>query len=474
MLLTLLLSIYFVTFTDKSDDAHLALSDTAIVMRQVHDIPLDSLDYSVSPTYLDSLRSAGAVVLHTSRWMNGATVRADSAVIRHITDYPFVQSVELTRDNSVSSIRIQQRKQRWRNETTNYGYAQQQLETYNLLPLHAAGFLGQGIRMAVIDGGFENADTMEAFDSVRSQILGHYDFTDDRDGFYGETGTHGSMCLSVIAGKCQDFHGAATAAQYYLMRSEESDTESPKEMDNWIAAIETADSLGVHISSTSLGYSIFDNQDFDLTYQDMDGCSTRASRAATIAARKGMLVVVAAGNDGDDVWHYITAPADADSILTVGAVACDSTIAAFSSYGPTYDGRMKPEVCAVGKNTVLVRPSNGVLVYSNGTSFACPLLAGMAACLWSALPDEDAMSIRERIIRSAHLFKNPDDHYGYGIPNAWNAYTNTSDGIENTLQGEKSKNATCKKLLIGSSILILRQGVLYDLQGQVVSSSVLK
>jgi len=464
VLLSILLSVWFVSFTDKGGSERLALSETALAMRQAHGIAIDSLDYAVSDVYLDSIRSAGARIFHTSRWLNGATVEADANTIQRIENLSFVKNVEQTRDDTRPSLLLQQKrdKQRETAQTANYGYAKEQLELYNLLPLHEAGFKGQGIRMAIIDGGFQNVNTLPAFDSVRHQLIDCYDFTDDTYDFFGETGSHGTMCLSTIAARIENYEGAAMLAQYYLMRTEEYDTESPKELDNWVSAIELADSLGIHITSTSLGYSEFDNEAYNLTYADMNGVNTRGSRAATIAARKGMLVLVAAGNEGNKPWKYITAPADADSILTVGAVNSQSEIGYFSSYGPTWDGRVKPEVCAVGWSTALVNPNDGYVVWGNGTSFACPLLAGMAACLWSALPHESAIHIRERIIRSADRFTTPNDRYGYGIPDAWAAYTG-STGIDNP---EAQDNApVAYKVLRNGTVYIIANGKQYTLLG---------
>ena len=313
--------------------------------------------------------------------------------------------------------------------------------------------------MAVCDGGFYNADKLSCFrDSLR---LGHFDFTDDKGDFFGSTGTHGTDCLSAITGISEGYHGAATQAKYYLMRSEEYATESPKEMDNLVAALEKADSLGVNIFSVSLGYSWFDNTEWTLPKSALDGQTTRASMAATIAARKGMLVCAAAGNEGDKPWQTISVPADADSVLTVGAVDTLRTIGAFSSHGPSADGRVKPEVCAVGVQAALINPE-GVIIHSNGTSFATPLLAGLAACLWSAYPTENAMQIRERILRSADRYSTPDaTQYGYGIPDAWVAYTMDMTAVETIYEEEPPR-----KILRGEQILILRHGHVYNLAGQ--------
>lgn len=460
--LLILLNVFFVSFTDKPEKSAAALSPRAVEQRAKWDIPTDAMDYPVAHLYVDSLRRMGAKVFHTSRWFNGATVEMSDELASKVQALDFVDAVEMTRDNS-ESLYASKRRVITREETSDDPgiITEQQLGLYNLLPLHEAGFEGEGILMAVCDGGFYNANILTCF--RQEQELGHFDFTDDAVDIYGHTGTHGTECLSTISGSTTIYKGAATKANYYLMRSEESKTESPKEMDNLVVALETADSLGVNVFSVSLGYAYFDNDKWSLNKNtDLDGKTTRVSRAATIAARKGMLVCVAAGNEGDDAWRTITAPADADSILTVGAVSTWGEIGNFSSYGPSSDGRIKPEVCAVGVWTQLINPG-GNIVTSNGTSFATPLLAGLAASLWSALPDENAMQIRSRIIRSADRYPNPDtQQYGYGIPNAWKAYTMGPEGIEDV----QTETNSCQKILRNGQIIILRNGIEYTISGQ--------
>lgn len=460
--LLILLNVFFVSFTDKPEKSAAALSPRAVEQRAKWDIPTDAMDYPVAHLYVDSLRRMGAKVFHTSRWFNGATVEMSDELASKVQALDFVDAVEMTRDNS-ESLYASKRRVITREETSDDPgiITEQQLGLYNLLPLHEAGFEGEGILMAVCDGGFYNANILTCF--RQEQELGHFDFTDDAVDIYGHTGTHGTECLSTISGSTTIYKGAATKANYYLMRSEESDTESPKEMDNLVVALETADSLGVNVFSVSLGYAYFDNDKWSLNKNtDLDGKTTRVSRAATIAARKGMLVCVAAGNEGDNAWRTITAPADADSILTVGAVSTWGEIGNFSSYGPSSDGRIKPEVCAVGVWTQLINPG-GNIVTSNGTSFATPLLAGLAASLWSALPDENAMQIRSRIIRSADRYLNPDtQQYGYGIPNAWKAYTMGPEGIEDV----QTETNSCQKILRNGQIIILRNGIEYTISGQ--------
>ena len=460
--LLILLNVFFVSFTDKPEKSAAALSPRAVEQRAKWDIPTDAMDYPVAHLYVDSLRRMGAKVFHTSRWFNGATVEMSDELASKVQALDFVDAVEMTRDNS-ESLYASKRRVITREETSDDPgiITEQQLGLYNLLPLHEAGFEGEGILMAVCDGGFYNANILTCF--RQEQELGHFDFTDDAVDIYGHTGTHGTECLSTISGSTTIYKGAATKANYYLMRSEESKTESPKEMDNLVVALETADSLGVNVFSVSLGYAYFDNDKWSLNKNtDLDGKTTRVSRAATIAARKGMLVCVAAGNEGNNAWQTISVPADADSILTVGAVSTWGEIGNFSSYGPSSDGRIKPEVCAVGVRTQLINPG-GNIVTSNGTSFATPLLAGLAASLWSALPDENAMQIRSRIIRSADRYLNPDtQQYGYGIPNAWKAYTMGPEGIEDV----QTETNSCQKILRNGQIIILRNGIEYTISGQ--------
>jgi len=464
-MLALILFIYFVSFTDKPMPDTPALSPRAVAQRAKWQIATDALDYPVDAGYLDSLRHMGVKVHHTSRWFNGATCEMSESKAAQVAQSGFVKDVEMTRDGSdpIYSRRKRLRQQSEVGVQPVVNWTDAQLDLYNLKPLHQAGFEGQGILMTVCDGGFCNADTMSCFrqDSLEE---GHFDFTDDTDDFYGWQGAHGTECLSVISGITPGFRGAATQARYYLMRSEEYVTESPKEMDNLVAALETADSLGVNVFSVSLGYLYFDQGEWSLSPYDMDGRQTRVSLAATIAARKGMLVCVAAGNEGYNPVNNLNSPADADSILTVGAVGTDSIIANFSSSGPSADGRVKPDVCAVGYQTTLIYP-DGKIVRNNGTSFATPLIAGMAATLWSALPNENAMQIRERIIRSANRYQTPDTYrnqYGYGIPDAWLAYT-----MDIPMGATHIPSAVrTQKVLRNGQIMLLYDGRMYDIFGR--------
>ena len=457
-----LLTIFFLQFANKAGSDVVCLSPTAQAMRAERGIEIDSLDYAVSPVYLDSVNHLGAKVLHTSRWMNGATVEASNEVIREIEKCAFVDTVYLTRVDKdalgIPSVSLRKREAKdERLEMTSEEMGQ--LEQLNLLPLHQAGYKGKEIRIGVADGGFYHADSLESL--PREQWIGYADFTDDKNDIFGPTGNHGALCLTAIVGKSADYQGGATEAEYFLFRTEEHSTESPKEIDNWVAAIEMADSLGLHIVSTSLGYTTFDDGLGDFSYTDMNGQSSRGAKAAAIAARKGMLLVVAMGNDGNKAWHYLSTPADADSILSVGAVDVAGEIAGFSSYGPSADGRVKPEVCAVGAGTALIDPADNEVMKGNGTSFACPLIAGMAASLWSAVPKASNMEIREQIIRSADRYTTPHEQYGYGVPNAWEAYNAFMSADMQSIR----VTSTAKKLLKNGQLYILHEGKIYDILG---------
>jgi len=453
-MLILLTLFWFVHFTDKLGSAPITFSERATENRIKWNIKTDSLDYAVVPEYVDSVRKKGGSVCYVSRWMNGCTIEADSATAQAIAALPFVKNVEQTRNNTKASG-VSKRKFPSPLTFTNTLTNTQQLEVYNLLPLHELGYEGQGKLIAVVDAGFSYADTASCFDSVRSHIVGTYDFSADKTSIYSSH-QHGSNCLSFIAALTPTYRGAATQADYILIRTEENDAESPKECDNLIAAYELCDSLGVNIITTSLGYRLFDDPQFDLSYDMLDGRTTRVSRAATIAARKGMLLCQSAGNDGNNQqWNRISIPSDADSILTVGALGMDSVMAVFSSYGPSADDRVKPEVSAVGVQAVYWDTSSNTKKMGNGTSYSTPLVAGLAACLWSALPDASAMEIRQRIIESAHLYPSHDSNnqMGYGIPNAWKAYQNLpAELIE--IQSIKSSGQYGRKILIDGQLYI--------------------
>ena len=301
-----------------------------------------------------------------------------------------------------------------------YGDAEHQILMLNGKKLHEAGFRGQGKLIAIIDGGFMNANQIPLFDNIR--ILGHHDCAYPYDADVFKLLDHGTMVLSTMAMHRDSlFTGTAPDAFFFLLRSEDGRTEFPVEEDYWAQAAEYADSIGADVVNSSLGYTRFDDRDLDHTYREQDGKTALISRTASLMASKGMILVNSAGNEGDSSWKRINVPGDASDILTVAALKADSVNAGFSSVGPSFDGRVKPDVSAMGYHSTVVR-GNGRITTANGTSFSSPILCGMVASLWSALPNLTAYQIMDLVRRSADRYDFPDNIYGYGIPNFWEAY----------------------------------------------------
>jgi subtilisin family serine protease len=283
--------------------------------------------------------------------------------------------------------------------------------------MHNHGYTGENITIAVIDAGFLRADVLPAFENLwgNNRILGSRNMINPGSSVFGFSG-HGMSVLSIIGGYVRgELIGSAPDASFWLLKSEDATSEYIIEEDYWIAAAEFADSVGVDIINTSLGYSEFNDKTQNHTYSDMDGNTTRISRAADIAASKGILVVVSAGNQGHKPWKYITAPADADSVLTIGAVDPSLNVTDFSGRGPSSDNQVKPDIMAIGQG-IYVSKLDGNVDQGSGTSFSAPLITGLAACLWQANPDATNMEIRAAINKSADRFAQPDNNYGYGIP----------------------------------------------------------
>lgn len=440
---------YIIRLTDKQNNPFSIdrpweyLSAKALQNRIKNNVPIDSTDLPVTPRYLDSIRLAGAVtILNTSKWLNQVAIKTtDAAAISKINSFPFVVSAQAVAPFTGSNFSMQDKFEKQspvepensfaphvlpQNITGYYDYGKSngQIKIHQGDFLHNHGFHGEGMQMAVVDAGFENYLTFSTFDSVRmnNQILGTWDFVDN-EASVNEDFFHGMICLSAIAANLPGtFVGTAPKTSFYLFRSEDADTEYIIEEQNYAAALERADSLGVEISSTSLGYNTYQNGIGDHTYSDMNGDITIAARAADFAAHKGMLLVVALGNAGGTSWNFLLTPADADSVLSVGAVDTLGNVASFSSYGPSSDGQIKPGVAAVGWRAVAADLDTGAPTYWNGTSLACPNMAGLATCLWQAFPEANNMGIISALQESANRFTNPDNRTGYGIPDMKKAF----------------------------------------------------
>ncbi len=428
---------YLIRLTDKNtlenpysiDKPEAFLSDKAIDRRQNQNINIDTTDLPHFPGYLDSLKSVGIKIQNKSRWMNSLVVEVAPNKINELKTISFVrdvlflapppnkqqdttlnkglQSEELCKLNNITEI----------SDTSVYGLSANQIMMLNGHILHLNGYNGEDMTIAVLDGGFRDVDILPAFDSLwqNDQIIGTKDF-ENNDGDVFNDHPHGTYVLSILAGNIPGLlYGSAPKAKFYLFRTEVTSSEYLVEEYNWIAAAEHADSAGADIINSSLGYTRFDDTEQNHTYEDMDGNTTPVSRAAKMAASKGILVVTSAGNLGNDKWHYIAAPGDADSILTVGAVDPYGGYASFSSTGPASDGRIKPDVAAQGQETFFQYTDSSV-VYGNGTSFSSPIIAGLAACLWQNMPEKTNMEIIERITRESNQYQNPDSLSGYGLP----------------------------------------------------------
>ena len=400
------------------------LSKKSIERRKRQGLEIDSTDLPVCKKYVDAIRKKGVHVLVTGKWDNFVTVSCnDSMLIAEIAGLPFVRSTERVWRGVAkrASERDSLINKPLRTDSL-YGPAITQIKMSHADRLHEAGFKGQGMTIAVIDAGFHNVDKIEAMKNIN--ILGTRDFVNPEADIYAES-SHGMSVLSCMAmNQPNVMIGTAPEASYWLLRSEDEYSENLVEQDYWAAAIEFADSVGVDLVNTSLGYYSFDDPTKNYRYRDLNGHYALMSREAAKAADKGIVVVCSAGNSGSGSWKKITPPGDAENVITVGAVNKYGVLAPFSSVRNTADGRVKPDVVAVGLGSD-VMGTDGNLRHANGTSFSSPIMCGMVACLWQACPELTAKEIIELVRRSGDRAVFPDNIYGYGIPDLWKAYQST-------------------------------------------------
>jgi len=423
---------YWVSFTDKAgtpfslDYPEDFLSQRALERRERQNIAVDSLDLPVSAQYIEQVLGLDAELVHSSKWLNGITVRTEKdSFPEKALQLDFVREVELTKTTINEKSAVNKfldpfaPGQLLEIDTTLYGMSVCQISQINGQFLHNQNYKGQNMQIAVLDAGFYKADEYPAFDSLwhDGRVLGTRDFVHPGSDVY-KNNYHGMSVLSIMAGnKHGQLIGTAPKSSYWLIRTEDINSEFLIEEDNWVAGAEFADSVGVDIINSSLGYFIFDDSTMNHTYSDMDGHTTRVTMGANIAASRGILVFASAGNEGNknNGWKYIIAPSDGDSVIGVGAVNKEGVAASFTSYGPASDNEVKPNITAMGWNTV-VQKSNGTFGTGNGTSYSSPVMAGIAACLWQANPNATASQIKLAIEKSAHLYTNPDSLLGFGIP----------------------------------------------------------
>jgi len=421
------------------------LSTRALQRRARYNILIDSLDLPVTPRYIDSIRLAGGVtVLNSSKWLNQVTIRTTDAVaLAKINTFPFVVSTVAVASRT-NELEVPVNKMLdtagtesffTSNSTSstesvtgniyNYGASRGQVHLHQGEFLHNHNFKGEGMQIAVLDAGYFRYLTLPTFDSVRAnnQIINVWDFVEN-NASVDEDYFHGMTCLSTMAANIPGvFIGTAPKASFCLFRTEDVASETRIEEHYLAAGYERADSIGVDICSVSLGYFTFDFASQNYTYANMNGNTTMSAIASDIAAKKGMLPIIAAGNEGASAWRYIITPADADSVMTVGAVDTLGNVAPFSSYGPTSNGRVKPNIAATGLRAVVANTNTGLPTFGNGTSYATPNIAGLTTCLWQAFPEHNNMAVLDAMQRSASKFTNPDDRVGYGIPNMKKAFS---------------------------------------------------
>jgi len=438
---------YMVFFTDKADTQYSVdqpeafLSERAIARRAKFNIPVEESDLPVNESYVEQLVTLGAEVFYRTRWMNGVLVQLSIEELEEVRKLSFVGKTEMVKPrargarkksgSSIGSSRKLKDPLKENNQLLNV----LQNDMLGIDEMHADGYNGKGQLVAIFDGGFRGVDTVSYFSHIfeEDRMLTGYDFVGNDTNVY-RYGQHGTEVLSCIGAYREGIlEAGAYSADFMLCVTEDVSSEYRIEEYNWLFAAEFADSTGVDIISTSLGYTTFNEADMDYAYEDLDGHSAAITRTLNMASEKGILCVVSAGNEGSGSWRYVSPPADAVNVLAVGAVSNSYDKVSFSSYGPTVDGRIKPDVSALGLQTVVVNAAGNV-TRSNGTSFAAPLIAGFAAGIWEAFPEASHLEIIDRIRHSGDKAMTPDNETGFGIPNYERIRRNVLLPIENSLR----------------------------------------
>ncbi len=426
-------TIYRITLKDKKGTEgslyhpEYYLSAKALQRRQRQGLTVDSTDLPISATYLQRLRSQKVEVIGKSKWNNFVLVKTtDDAVLKQLANLPFV--LKVTKVFTAPDSIVPEKPDTLVKDTLTakaaghhlYGKGHHQISMLNGIKLHEAGFRGEGMLIAIVDRGYMNVDKIPLFKNVN--IVGRKDFVYPYRANLYSLVDHGTMVLSCMATAADSvFIGTAPGASYLLLRSVYGPTESLVEEDYWAQAVEYADSVGADIVNSSLGYNQFDDPQMNHLYREQDGRTALISNTASMLSGKGMILVNSAGNTGARNWKRIGFPGDARDVLTVAALTADSLNATFSSVGPSYDGRVKPDIAAQGVASTVIEGS-GIIGRANGTSFATPITCGMVACLWQALPEKTATQVMDLVRRSADRQAHPDNIYGYGIPDFWKAY----------------------------------------------------
>ena len=429
---------YYIRFTDKNHNSYsidrpeVFLSARSIERRRAQHIPIKETDLPLTDSYVNTILPLADRIVYKLKWDNAIIFKSsDTAFTSKVKQIPFVKSVTKISGACPSTVQKKFDPASLRNlpttplDTGFYGAAANQNAMININALHQMGYWGDGILIAVMDGGFAGVSTNPYYTQTyaQSRVLYTWNYVHDTSDVYGYD-AHGAETFSCIAANIPNkMVGTAPNAQFLLFITEDVRSEKIIEEYNWANAAEVADSIGADVISTSLGYTTFDVIDsiYNTTYGSLNGDSTPIAKAVNIAASKGILVITSAGNNGNDSWHYLDTPGDADSGVAVGAVNAQGNIVDFSSWGPNSAGVLKPNICAQGLNASVVM-TNGLLGSNSGTSFSCPITAGAFACLREAFPSVPSRTMIDAVQQSANHFGNPNDDYGYGIPDFGLAY----------------------------------------------------
>ncbi len=477
---------FYIQFSNKNNSPYSLstpsdyLSPRAIARREHRAPTYDSTDLPITPSYLSQIENLGVHLHNRSKWMNGATaLLADSSKMSLVRALSFVKFVQYTGKVDIAAPISPQRVINQSN--FDYGVANTQISQLTGKYMHNLGYRGKDMVIGILDAGFTNVNVNPAFDSLRLQgrLLGTKDIIDPLSNIYAQD-THGANVLSTMAGNLPgQFLGTAPDASFWLIRTEYAPTEYLVETDFWCSGIEFADSAGVDIVNSSLGYTTFDDPSMNFTYADMNGKVSRASMAASLAASKGIVVVNSAGNDGAKAWHYISSPADAEGIVTVGSVQSDGLSSSFSSYGPSADGRIKPEISSLGTAAAVVN-SQGLPITGNGTSYASPIMAGMIACLLQERVADvsffNISTVLQAVFQTGNLYASPTAQKGYGIPNFEQVLNNfitiESGQVQQYKDFQFFNNSLDKNILVrikDASIIKNATIRIYSLTGMVVA-----
>lgn len=472
---------YMVFFKDKAGSPYTItapsgfLSERAILRRQSQGIAVTEEDLPVNQSYLQALKGEGADVFFTSRWLNGALVQMNDEQKLAVSTLPMVFGIELVGPGAPLSR--EQREEPIPDEflpLTSIGADPSlQLGLLGVDRMHEDGYSGAGMYIAVMDAGFPGVNVYEPFEHLfqESRILAGVDYIRNSGNPYQYNG-HGSSVLSLMAGKTEEImQGTAPDASYFLFVTEDVSSEYRIEEYNLLFATEYADSAGVDVINVSLGYSTFNDASMDYNYEDLDGQTTVSAKVAQGAAARGIVFVASAGNEGTGSWKYIVTPADAKDVLAVGSVTSTLDKSAFSSFGPSSDLRVKPDISALGSGAVIF--SGSELRSGSGTSYSAPEVAGFVACIWQAHPDWTAAELRDSVKISGHQSEQPDNLLGYGVPNYYRINHIVLDADEGLSGIEVYPNPITEGILhiaLGTSIPHL-QITLLDSQGQQIMSS---